>query len=231
MKGERAAMANPPVPAIRQVTRRLPQWSNVEVVALITPDGVYFPLKVLSFVFLGDVNDRAQRARVQRDPILRELTRVYPVETSGGRQRMVCLERLGIGRWINGVEVSRMRPEIRERFLAFQWELTRLADQLLFGEISASASGAALSAPMDATNPATLSDEQLVKFLGYLAQRVGNLEIDMRQVKQLQMALLQSPETPEESDGLDSHDGAAPSAADVVVEAGDERGRGKRQRE
>jgi hypothetical protein len=193
MKGERSAMANPPVPAVRQVARRLPQWGNVEVVALITPDGVYFPLKVLSFVFLGDVNDRAQRARVQRDPILRELTRTYPVETSGGRQRMVCLERLGIGRWINGVEVSRMRPEIRERFLAFQWELTRLADQLLFGEVAASAPGAALPASANDAAPAMFSDDQLVKFLSYLAQRVGNLEIDMRQVKQLQVALLQSP--------------------------------------
>ena len=190
-------MANSPVPVVRQVSRRLPQWGNVEVVALITPDGVYFPLKVLTFVFLGDVNDRAQRARVQRDPILRELTHTYPVVTSGGRQRMVCLERLGIGRWINGVEVSRMRPEIRERFLAFQWELTRLADQLLFGEVAASASSAALPAPADDAASPMFSDDQLVKFLSYLAQRVGNLEIDMRQVKQLQMALLQSPDAVE----------------------------------
>jgi hypothetical protein len=193
MKGERSAMADSPAPVIRQVTRRLPQWSNIEVVALITADGVYFPLKVLSFVFLGDVNDRAQRARVQRDPILKELTRTYPVETSGGRQRMVCLERLGIGRWINGVEVSRMRPEIRERFLAFQWELTRFADQLLFGEMGSASALAGLPAPAAGAAP-QLSDDQLVAFLGYLAQRVGNLEIDVRQVKQLQMALLQSPD-------------------------------------
>lgn len=190
-------MANPPVPVIRQVTRKLPQWSNVEVVALITPDGVYFPLKVLTFVFLGDVNDRAQRARVQRDPILRELTRAFPVETSGGRQRMVCLERLGIGRWINGVDVSRMRPEIRERFLAFQWELTRLADQLLFGDAAVPAERALPSA--DSATPA-FTDDELVKFLSYLAQRVGNLEIDMRQVKQLQMALLQAPASSPASD-------------------------------
>ncbi len=159
-------MANSPVPAVRQVTRRLPQWGNVEVVALIAPDGVYFPLKVLSFVFLGDVNDRAQRARVQRDPILRELTRTFPVETAGGRQRMVCLERLGIGRWINGVDVSRMRPEIRERFLAFQWELTRLADQLLFGELTSAAASAMAIGPASGENGATtaaaLSDDQLV---------------------------------------------------------------------
>lgn len=185
-------MANSSTPAIRQVTRKLPQWGNVEVVALIAPDGVYFPLKVLTFVFLGDVNDRAQRARVQRDPILRELTRSFPVETSGGRQRMVCLERLGIGRWINGVDVSRMRPEIRERFLAFQWELTRLADQLLFGEVAAQP-----ALPLaGAAAPEAFTDEQLARFLSYLAQRVGNLEIDMRQVKQLQLALLQPPAQP-----------------------------------
>jgi hypothetical protein len=88
-----------------------------------------------------------------------------------------------------------MRPEIRERFLAFQWELTRFADQLLFGESAPSASLAGLPAPADpAATAATFTDDQLVKFLSYLAQRVGNLEIDVRQVKQLQMALLQSPD-------------------------------------
>lgn len=180
-------MTNPTDPVIRQVTRKLPQWGDVEIVALIASDGVYFPLKVLTFVFLGDVNDRAQRARAQRDPILRELIRTYPVDTAGGRQKMVCLERLGIGRWINGVDVSRMRPEIRERFLAFQWELTRMADQLLFGEV------APLALPPAAGSAPLLTDDQLARFLSYLAQRVGTLEIDMRQVKQLQMALLEAP--------------------------------------
>lgn len=182
---------------IRQVTRKLPEWGNLEIVALVTPDGVYFPLKLLCFVFLGQVNDRAQRARVQRDPILQGLIRTYPVETSGGRQRMVCLERLGIGRWINGVEVSRMRPEIRDRFLAFQWELTRLADRLLFGEV-ASESQYALPAPTAVipaaaadANPPLLNEEQLAAFLDFLARRVGSLEIDMQQIKRWQLALLQ----------------------------------------
>jgi hypothetical protein len=181
--------------AVRQVSQKLPEWGDLEVVALIAPDGVYFPLKLLSFVFLGDVNDRAQRARVHRDPILRELTRVYPVETPGGRQQMVCLERLGIGRWINGVEINRLRPEIRERFLAFQWELTRLADRLLFGE-SLATDSKQLASP--ATTPAlrnptkTLSDDELLAFLQYLARRVGALEIDITQVKRLQVALLEA---------------------------------------
>lgn len=177
--------------AIRQVSRKLPEWGDLEVVALIAQDGVYFPLKVLSFVFLGDVNDRAQRARVRRDPILRELTRVYPVETPGGRQQMVCLERLGIGRWINGVEINRLRPEIRERFLAFQWELTRLADRLLFGEASVSEMKR-LATPMTTPRNSSqaLSDDDLLAFLQYLARRVGALEIDMTQVKRLQLALL-----------------------------------------
>lgn len=191
---------------IRQVTRKLPEWGNLEIVALVTPDGVYFPLKLLCFVFLGQVNDRAQRARVQRDPILQGLTRTYPVETSGGRQRMVCLERLGIGRWINGVDVSRMRPEIRDRFLTFQWELTRLADRLLFGEV-ASESQHALPAPTAAV-PAIaanahlplLNEEQLAAFLDFLARRVGSLEIDMQQIKRWQLALLQ-PEANHDDSG------------------------------
>jgi hypothetical protein len=177
--------------AIRQVSRKLPEWGDLEVVALIAQDGVYFPLKVLSFVFLGDVNDRAQRARVHRDPILRELTRVYPVETPGGRQQMVCLERLGIGRWINGVEINRLRPEIRERFLAFQWELTRLADRLLFGEAPVSQTKRpAISSAAPRNGSQALSDDDLLAFLQYLARRVGALEIDMTQVKRLQLALL-----------------------------------------
>ena len=192
---------------IRQVTRKLPEWGDLEIVALVTPDGVYFPLKLLCFVFLGQVNDRAQRARVQRDPILQGLIRTYPVETSGGRQRMVCLERLGIGRWINGVEVSRMRPEIRERFLAFQWELTRLADRLLFGEVASEpeytflASSAAVPALTTGSHLPSLNEDQLIAFLDFLARRVGSLEIDMQQIKRWQLALLQSEADREEPSG------------------------------
>jgi hypothetical protein len=188
--------------AIRQVSRKLPEWGDLEVVALIASDGVYFPLKMLSFVFLGDINDRAQRARVHRDPILRELTRVYPVETTGGRQQMVCLERLGIGRWINGVEINRLRPEIRERFLAFQWELTRLADRLLFGETSATDAKGITGSASHGSGRA-LSDDDLLNFLQYLARRVGALEIDMTEVKHIQMALL-GAESEKERESLPS---------------------------
>ncbi len=188
-------MSSLPATVVRQVTRKLPEWGDVEVIALVTAEGVYFPLKMLSFVFLGDVNERAQRARVRRDPILRELTRTYPVETPGGRQQMVCLERLGIGRWINGVDVNRMRPEIRDRFLAFQWELTRLADRLLFGELEAHASSSRNVVPANPPqlHPAQINEEQLAAFLDFLARRIGNLEIDMRQIKQWQTALLAAP--------------------------------------
>lgn len=192
---------------IRQVTRKLPEWGDLEIVALVTSDGVYFPLKLLCFVFLGQVNDRAQRARVQRDPILQGLIRTYPVETSGGRQRMVCLERLGIGRWINGVEVSRMRPEIRERFLAFQWELTRLADRLLFGEVASEAQPVLLASTagvpaLTARSPLpSLNEDQLAAFLDFLARRVGSLEIDMQQLKRWQLALLQAEADREEPPG------------------------------
>lgn len=177
---------------VRQVSRKLPEWGDLEVVALIAADGVYFPLKLLSFVFLGDVNDRAQRARVRRDPILQELTRVYPVDTPGGRQQMVCLERLGIGRWINGVEVNRLRPEIRERFLAFQWELTRLADRLLFGELSSGETALTRTDAPTRELKRPLSDEELLTFLQFLARRVGALEVDVSQVKRIQLALLES---------------------------------------
>lgn len=192
--GDNWDSSKPAMDRVRQISRKLPEWGDLEVVALVAADGVYFPLKLLSFVFLGDVNDRAQRARVHRDPILRGLTRVYPVETPGGRQQMVCLERLGIGRWINGVEINRLRPEIRERFLAFQWELTRLADRLLFGEISATipADSQALTRPgaplRDSRRP--LSDEDLLTFLQFLARRVGSLEMDVSQIKKIQEALL-----------------------------------------
>ncbi|HEX9036275.1 MAG TPA: hypothetical protein VF808_04730 [Ktedonobacterales bacterium] len=204
MGDTRDASKPPASHPVRQVSRKLPEWGDLEVVALIAQDGVYFPLKLLSFVFLGDVNDRAQRARVQRDPILRELTRVYPVETAGGKQQMVCLERLGIGRWINGVEINRLRPEIRERFLAFQWELTRLADRLLFGE---STSGEPLTiARAGPREPRRgLSDDELLTFLQFLARRVGALELDVSQIKRIQLALIEPHEaytdTPDQGDG------------------------------
>lgn len=186
-------MSQEPMPVQRQVARRLPEWGDAEVIALVAENAVYFPLKMLCFVFLGHVNDRAQRARVHRDPILRQLTRTLQVETPGGPQQMVCLERLGIGRWINGIDVNRMRPELRERFLAFQWDLTRLADHLLFSETDTDMAhdlGSA-SVGMRATHPSSHVDgAQLAALLDYLARRVGTLELDMRQLKQWQVALI-----------------------------------------
>lgn len=186
-------MASTPA-VIRQVELTVPGWNGMKLTALHTPDGVYFPLKLLCFVLLGDVSDRAQRARVQRDRILRELSRTYPVETSGGRQSMVCIERLGLGRWMNGLDIDRFRPELQERFLALQWDITRAADRLFFGEVDAEPVRTAIVPP---SRTITFTEEQLVAFLDFLARRIGNVEIDLQQLKIWQMALLSAPE-PEE---------------------------------
>jgi hypothetical protein len=56
---------------------------------------------------------------------------------AGGRQPTWCIERRGIGFWLGGLQLDRVRPEIRPRLLEFQEALVDAADKLFFGDVEA----------------------------------------------------------------------------------------------
>lgn len=189
---------------IRQVTVRLPQWSGIELTAVHTPDGVFFPISYLCAVLLVGVGEAGQRQRVRRDPILSDpsIFREYPVQTARGVQKMACIERFGIGRFLNGLSPSSMRPQIRDRILQLQWEITKAADRLFWGEVDAEMGAPTMLVPTSGPraiqarrDAARLREEDVKQFLYGLADRVGPIEIAAREFQHL--LLIMADNTPQ----------------------------------
>lgn len=106
------------MPVAKQVTLPLAEWADLEVPFLHVEDGGgYIPVRPLCKALLGADDDKAQRARIRRDPILSQLTAYLPVQTAGGTQEMLCLAWLGIGRWIDRLDLGSVRDEYRGRLL------------------------------------------------------------------------------------------------------------------
>jgi hypothetical protein len=95
---------------VRQTSMRLAEWGNIEIPVLITQGGAYIPITPVCAI-LGGLDAKSQRARIHRDRILKALAVELPVRTPGGDQSMVCLERLGFGRWLDGVDPDRVRSD------------------------------------------------------------------------------------------------------------------------
>jgi hypothetical protein len=120
---------------LRQETLRLAQWGDIELPVLLYDESAFLPVKHLCFIMLGGMDDRSQRAKIKNDAILSNLSRLLPVQTPGGVQDMVCLERMGLARWINSLTLSTIRADLRPRIAQFQWDVAMAADRLLFGEV------------------------------------------------------------------------------------------------
>ncbi len=180
---------------IRQTSIPIAQWSGMEVPALITPDGLFTPVKLLAFAFFGSTNDSPHRARIHRDAIMDACARPYRVRTAGGQQEMLCLERLAIGRFLNSVSIDAYRPELRERMLQLQWEFTLGMDRIFRGEV-ASAPGASILPfrGRRASHPvhAALKEEDGQRFLLQLADRIGHIQIDMTDMQRMILAVAQN---------------------------------------
>lgn len=180
---------------VRQMSLRLSQWGDLEIPVLLAEGGAYIPVKHVCAI-LGGLDARSQRARIHRDRILKALTLELPVRTAGGEQVMLCLERLGFGRWLNGVDLDRVRPDIAENILAFQWQVTLEASRILSGDAEQVEAPAWISiVPMSAVLPArstahmTVRDEDVRGFLLALAARIGNIELSQREMQGILVAL------------------------------------------
>lgn len=179
---------------VRQVTLPLQLWSGLELPALRTDDGrVFIPVKLLHFALTGSQDDRPTRARVQRDAVLSALARPLSVQTAGGPQEMLCMERLGLGRLIDRMGINSMRPQLRPRVLEIQWQITHAAYRVLMGETGpgeqfVSIVPAAQLAPAG-SRALTLHDEDVRRYLLALAERIGRIEIDGRALQGLLLAL------------------------------------------
>jgi hypothetical protein len=179
---------------VRQTSLRLSEWGGLEIPVLIAEGGAYIPVKHVCAI-LGGLDAKSQRARIHRDRILKALALELPVRTPGGEQVMLCLERLGFGRWLNSIDLERVRPDIAENILTFQWKVTLEASRILSGEAESAGTPWFSIVPANTamlarqTRRMTIRDEDVRGFLLALAARVGNIELSQREIQSILVAL------------------------------------------
>jgi hypothetical protein len=179
---------------LRQETLRLAQWGDIELPVLLYDESAFLPVKHLCFIMLGGMDDRSQRAKIKNDAILSNLSRLLPVQTPGGVQDMVCLERMGLARWINSLTLSTIRADLRPRIAQFQWDVAMAADRLLFGEVISPEPPRFAIVP-DALVPFAeassrrVSDSDVRRLILALVERMGKIEISHRELHTALLAL------------------------------------------
>jgi hypothetical protein len=111
---------------------------------------------------------------------------------------MLCLERLGFGRWLHGMDLDRVRPDIAESILAFQWRVTLEASRLLAGEAEGQEPPLLTIAPAHSATKALVPsqtsrvlprDEDAKRFLLAMAARIGAIELTQREIQGILLAL------------------------------------------
>jgi antirepressor protein len=180
---------------VRQETLRLAQWGDIELPVLLYDQSAFLPVKHLCFIMLGGMDDRSQRAKIKNDAILSNLSRLLPVQTPGGVQDMVCLERMGLARWINSLTLSTIRADLRPRIAQFQWDVAMAADRLLFGEVISPEPPRFAIVPdapprfADTAPPHRVSDSDVRRLIFALVDRMGRIEISHRELHTALLAL------------------------------------------
>jgi len=175
------------MPIAKQVTLPLAEWAGLDVPLLqVEGGGAYIPIKPLCQELLGTDDDRPQRQRIRHDPILSQLTGYLPVQTAGGTQEMLCLSWLGIGRWIDRLNLENVREAYRARILDIMWAITFAAYEVISGRqtlptlITIVPSGSVVAA---------LREDDVKRFLLSLAERIGQMELANRDTKKLLTAM------------------------------------------
>jgi hypothetical protein len=174
------------MPKGRQKDIYLSKWNLTLPALIVDGEGAYLPLKYLCGVLMGTVDDRPHRLKVKRDPILCELWRLAPFDTAGGQQELFCLLHVGLARWIDRIDLNKVRPEFRAGIKALMWDITLEANRLLTGEVESRA------LPMIVPpKPAqlTLRDEDVKRLLFALADRIGTIELSQREAQSILLAL------------------------------------------
>jgi hypothetical protein len=171
------------MPIAKQVTLPLATWADLQVPLLqIEGGGAYIPLRPLCQALFGTDDDRPQRTRIRHDPILSQLTCHLPVQTAGGTQDMLCLSWLGIGRWIDRLNLATVREAYRARILDLMWAITFAAYEVISGQKLLPALVTILpSQPL----LAAFQERDVRRFLFSLADRVGRMELANRDTKRL----------------------------------------------
>jgi hypothetical protein len=175
------------MPIAKQVMLPLAEWADLEIPLLRVEGGDSFiPVRPLCKALLGIDDDKAQRARIRRDPILNQLTTHLPVQTPGGTQEMLCLAWLGVGRWIDRLELASVREEYRSRLLDIMWAITFAAYEVISGIRALPTLVTIVPGQRVIT---AFHEEDVQRFLRLLAERIGRMEVASRDVQNLLLTM------------------------------------------
>jgi hypothetical protein len=191
------------MPIAKQITLPLAEWADLEIPMLQMESGEgYIPVRPLCRALLGVDDDKPQRARIRRDPILSQLTTYLPVQTAGGTQDMLCLAWLGVGRWIDRLDLDSVKDAYRTRLLDIMWAITFAAYEVISGK---RALPALLTIVPSARLLTAFREEDVRRFLHLLAERIGRMEIATRDAQTVLLAMA----------GVSQRDGVCPCCGRV----------------
>lgn len=107
------------------------------IVAARAADGtVYVPIRPICDN-LG-VTLAGQRERINRDPVLSEVVTSVSVTLTQQAREMLCLPLRFIPGWLFGINANRVKPELRDRIIRYQWECHDvLAEAFVEGRLTA----------------------------------------------------------------------------------------------
>jgi len=104
---------------------------GTDIVAVRVEDGsIYVPIRPLCAALGLDASGQIQR--IHRREALAEMVRTIAVPTAGGTQDLACLHVEGVPLWLSGIDTSRIKEGLRQKFVHFQrWARTRIAEAFL----------------------------------------------------------------------------------------------------
>jgi hypothetical protein len=94
---------------------------------------IYVPIRPLT-AFLG-LSRRGQQERTLRHPVMAEQLRSLSIDTGGGPQQFLCLPLDILPGWLFGVDVSRIKPELKDKLLRYQREAFKVLWNAFKGDI------------------------------------------------------------------------------------------------
>jgi len=123
--------------ALVPVEEKLVKFYGDEVIAVRAADGVvYVPIRPVCDN-LG-ITLAGQRERINRDPVLAEAVSSVSVTLTQQAREMLCLPLKYIPGWLFGVNVNRVKPELRDNVIRYQKECYDvLSEAFLEGRLTA----------------------------------------------------------------------------------------------
>ena len=156
-----------------------------EVLATRVEDGtIYLPVRALCDS-LG-LDRAAQVRRIKRDEAMQDDLQELAVATEGGVQTLQFLRLETVPYWLSGVSVSRVKPELRDKLLAYKRWVVRKVYEAFVLEFGGAGPAAVTVAP--AAGGATIATLAHVRELGLALARLAEEQIALERRQQLTTA-------------------------------------------